>query len=96
MNMRRIAPGAIRMVDRSFPPHAAGRFPGRGVPGRSVALPVGATRGAPDDAGRSIGDAAGDDFDRLFVAPRVLELTDESDGSGKLLGVQVEMKYEDE
>ncbi|WP_237722423.1 DUF2326 domain-containing protein [Singulisphaera acidiphila] len=37
---------------------------------------------------------AGTDFDRLFVQPRVLELTDEPDGSGKLLGVQVDMQYE--
>jgi hypothetical protein len=41
-------------------------------------------------------EAAGEDFDRLFVAPRVLELTDEPDGSGKLLGVQIEMKYDEE
>lgn len=39
---------------------------------------------------------AGADFDRLFVDTRVLELTDEPDGSGKLLGVQVEMQYEEE
>jgi uncharacterized protein YydD (DUF2326 family) len=37
---------------------------------------------------------AGTDFDRLFVQPRVLELTDESDGSGKLLGMQIDMLYE--
>lgn len=49
-----------------------------------------------EDHIESVRNEAGGDFDRLFVTPRVLELTDESDGSGKLLGVQVEMKYEDE
>jgi uncharacterized protein YydD (DUF2326 family) len=41
-------------------------------------------------------EASGADFERLFVAPRILELTDEPDGSGKLLGMQIEMKYEEE
>ncbi len=40
-------------------------------------------------------DAAGEDYERVLVDTRVLELTDEPDGSGKLLGVQIEMKYED-
>src|SRR5262249_33772218 len=44
----------------------------------------------------SLREPAGSDFDRLFLAPRILELTDEPDGSGKLLGVQIEMKYEEE
>ena len=48
-----------------------------------------------EDQIESVREAAGEDFDRLFVHPRVLELTDESDGSGKLLGIQVEMKYKD-
>lgn len=39
---------------------------------------------------------AGADFDRLLVDPRVQELTDDPSGAGKLLGVQVEMNYEDE
>ena len=39
-------------------------------------------------------DLAGDDFRRLFVDPVVLELTDASGGSGKLLGIQVDMNYE--
>ena len=42
----------------------------------------------------SVKDEAGADFDRLFVQPRVLDLTDEADGSGKLLGVQIDMQYE--
>jgi uncharacterized protein YydD (DUF2326 family) len=42
----------------------------------------------------SMKEEAGADFDRLFVQPRVLELTDEPDGSGKLLGIQVDMQYE--
>ncbi len=37
---------------------------------------------------------AGADYERLFVQPRVLELTDEPDGSGKLLGIQIDMQYE--
>lgn len=41
-------------------------------------------------------DKAGENFDRLLVDTRVLELTDEPNGSGKLLGIQVEMKYEEE
>ncbi len=49
-----------------------------------------------EDHINSTRDAAGVDFDRLFVASRVLELTPSPNGSGKLLGVQVEMKYEDE
>ena len=49
-----------------------------------------------EDQIESVREAAGEDFGRLFVIPRVLELTDEPDGSGKLLGVQIEMKYDDE
>jgi uncharacterized protein YydD (DUF2326 family) len=49
-----------------------------------------------EDHIESLRESAGDDFDRLFITPRILELTDEPNGSGKLLGVQVEMKYEGE
>ena len=38
---------------------------------------------------------AGNDFQRLFVDTVVLELTDALDGSGKLLGRQIDMSYED-
>jgi hypothetical protein len=38
---------------------------------------------------------ARNDFDRLFTETRVLGLADELDRSGKLLGVQVEMTYEE-
>lgn len=48
-----------------------------------------------EDQITSLQDLAGATFDRLFVTPRILELTDEPDGSGKLLGVQIEMKYEE-
>ncbi|MDB5343966.1 MAG: hypothetical protein JWP89_2343 [Schlesneria sp.] len=40
--------------------------------------------------------AAGKQFDRLFNDSRILELTDEPGGQGKLLGVQIEMKYGEE
>jgi len=49
-----------------------------------------------EDHIESVREAAGADFGRLFVEPRVLELTDEASGVGKLLGVQVEMKYDAE
>jgi uncharacterized protein YydD (DUF2326 family) len=49
-----------------------------------------------EDHVESVREAAGPDFDRLFIEPRVVELTDEPDGSGKLLGIQIEMKYEED
>jgi uncharacterized protein YydD (DUF2326 family) len=49
-----------------------------------------------EDQIESLRKDAGKDFDRLFDEPRILELTDEPDGSGKLLGVQIEMKYEED
>jgi len=49
-----------------------------------------------EDHIESLRDAAGADFQKLFETPRILELTDEPDGSGKLLGVQIEMKYEED
>jgi uncharacterized protein YydD (DUF2326 family) len=47
-----------------------------------------------EDHVESLREPAGACFERLFVEPRILELTDVEDGSGKLLGVQIEMKYE--
>jgi uncharacterized protein YydD (DUF2326 family) len=44
------------------------------------------------DSGREI--ASAEEFERLFVKPVVLELTDAPDGQGKLLGIQVDMKYD--
>lgn len=49
-----------------------------------------------EDHVESLREQAKGDFERLFVEPRVLELTDEPNGSGKLLGVQIEMKFEEE
>ncbi len=49
-----------------------------------------------EDHVEAMRDAAGKDFDGVLVDTRVLELTDAPNGSGKLLGVQVEMKYEEE
>lgn len=49
-----------------------------------------------EDHVESVRAAAGSEFDQLFVIPRVLELTDEPNGSGKLLGIQIEMQYEAE
>ena len=43
----------------------------------------------------SVRPLAGDDFQRLFVDSVVLELTDAPGGSGKLLGRQIDMSYED-
>ena len=43
----------------------------------------------------SVRPLAGDDFQRLFADPVVLELTDAPGGSGKLLGRQIDMSYED-
>ncbi len=48
-----------------------------------------------EDVIDSVRDIAGADFERLFVDPVVLELTDASDGRGKLLGIQADMEYED-
>lgn len=42
----------------------------------------------------SVRAVAGEDYERLFVDPVVLELTDTPDGSGKLLGIQVDMDYD--
>lgn len=49
-----------------------------------------------EDHVASLQASAGADFDRLFITPRVLELTDDPSGAGKLLGIQVEMNYQDE
>ncbi|HUY33904.1 MAG TPA: DUF2326 domain-containing protein [Pirellulales bacterium] len=49
-----------------------------------------------EDQIESLREGAGQDFEQLFVATRVLNLTDEPNGSGKLLGIQIEMKYEEE
>lgn len=43
----------------------------------------------------SVRPLAGDDFQRLFVDTVVLELTDAPGGSGKLLGKQIDMSYEE-
>jgi uncharacterized protein YydD (DUF2326 family) len=47
-----------------------------------------------EDQLESMRSEAGSEFDELFVKSRILELTDEPNGSGKLLGIQVEMNYE--
>lgn len=47
-----------------------------------------------EDVIDSVRDVAGADFDRLFVDPVVLELTDAQGGSGKLLGIQIDMEYD--
>ena len=49
-----------------------------------------------EDVIDSVQDIAGDDFKRLFVDPVVLELTDAPGGAGKLLGVQIDMSYDEE
>ena len=49
-----------------------------------------------DDVIESVESQAGDEFDELFVKPVILELTDAPNGTGKLLGVQVDMRYESE
>lgn len=49
-----------------------------------------------EDTIESMRDIASDaDFQRLFVTPVVLELTDAPNGTGKLLGVQIDMNYDD-
>lgn len=48
-----------------------------------------------EDVIESVREIAGSEFQRLFVDPVTLELTDASGGSGKLLGIQVDMKYDD-
>jgi uncharacterized protein YydD (DUF2326 family) len=48
-----------------------------------------------EDVIDSVRDRAGSDFERLFVDSVTLELTDAPDGSGKLLGIQVDMSYDD-
>ncbi|HEV3138764.1 MAG TPA: DUF2326 domain-containing protein, partial [Pirellulales bacterium] len=48
-----------------------------------------------EDHIESLREPAGSDFERLFVSPRILELTDEPSGSGKLLGIQVEMNHDE-
>ena len=47
-----------------------------------------------EDVLDSVREIAGDDYERLFVRPVVLELTDAPGGAGKLLGIQVDMNYE--
>ncbi len=44
----------------------------------------------------SVRDIAGEDFQRLFVDPVVLELTDAPGGTGKLLGIQIDIRYVDD
>ena len=48
-----------------------------------------------EDVVDSVRDIAGHDFQRLFVDPVVLKLTDAPDGRGKLLGIQVDMTYDE-
>jgi uncharacterized protein YydD (DUF2326 family) len=48
-----------------------------------------------EDVIDSVQDVAGTDFQRLFVDPVVLELTDALGGKGKLLGIQIDMAYDD-
>lgn len=49
-----------------------------------------------DDVIESVQSQAGDEFEELFVKPVILELTDAPNGTGKLLGIQVDMRYESE
>jgi len=49
-----------------------------------------------EDVIDSVRDVAGADFQRLFVDPIVLELTDAPGGAGKLLGIQIDMNYDDD
>lgn len=49
-----------------------------------------------EDVIDSVRDIAGEDFQRLFVDPVVLELTDAPSGTGKLLGFQIDMQYDDD
>ncbi len=49
-----------------------------------------------DDVLESVQSQAGDEFDAPFLKPVILQLTDAPDGSGKLLGIQVDMRYESE
>lgn len=49
-----------------------------------------------DDVIESVESKAGDEFEELFVRPVILELTDATNGTGKLLGIQVDMRYESE
>jgi uncharacterized protein YydD (DUF2326 family) len=48
-----------------------------------------------EDALEAARELAGEDARRLFVDPVKLELTDAPGGSGKLLGIQIDMKYDD-
>ncbi len=49
-----------------------------------------------EDTMESMREVAGEtEFKRLFVDPVVLELTDAPNGTGKLLGIQIDMKYDD-
>ncbi|MEO8499095.1 MAG: DUF2326 domain-containing protein [Planctomycetota bacterium] len=49
-----------------------------------------------EDVIDSVRNVAGTEFERLFEEPRILELTDEPGGTGKLLGMQIDMKYDEE
>jgi len=49
-----------------------------------------------EDVIDSVRDIAGEDFQQLFVDPVVLELTDAPNGTGKLLGFQIDMQYDDD
>ena len=51
---------------------------------------------ANEDVVDSVADIAGNDFSRLFEDPVVLELDDSPSGTGKLLGVQIDMHYDSE
>ena len=46
-----------------------------------------------EDHIESVRERAGKDFERLCIKPRILELTDAPNGSGKLLGMQIDMDY---
>jgi uncharacterized protein YydD (DUF2326 family) len=46
------------------------------------------------DVIESVQAQAGDEFGELFAEPVILELTDAPNGTGKLLGIQVDMRYE--
>ncbi len=48
------------------------------------------------DVIESVQAQAGEEFDEIFVEPVILELTDAPNGTGKLLGIQVDMRYESE
>ena len=48
-----------------------------------------------EDAVDSVREVAGEDFEDLFINSRILELDGDAGGAGKLLGIQVDMKYDE-